>query len=226
MLQLFDPASSTFSYILWDESTHDALLIDGVASQIERDVAHLARLGLSLTWVVETHVHADHVTSAAALRERTGARIAVPAGCGCAGADVKLEHGAMLRFGTYESIAVLATPGHTAGSASYRWRDAVFTGDALFVGGCGRTDFQDGDAGTLYDSVTQQLFTLPDATLVFPAHDYNGQCASTIGHERRHNPRFAGKSRAEFIALMNGLDLPRPKLLDVAVPANRRLGQP
>jgi glyoxylase-like metal-dependent hydrolase (beta-lactamase superfamily II) len=127
-------------------------------------------------------------------------------------------------LGAAETIRAIATPGHTDGSITYVWNGYAFTGDALFVDGCGRTDFQDGDAGRLYDSVTQRLFALPDETVVFPAHDYHGQQASTIGYERRHNARFAGRSRADFIGLMAHLDLPKPKLMDVAVPANRKLG--
>ncbi len=223
MLQLFDPASSTYTYVLWDPATRDAVLIDGVLEQAERDLAHLERLGLKLACTLDTHIHADHVTSAGILRQRTGARVALPAGHGCVGVDVDLAHGAQLRFGG-ESLTALLTPGHTSSSASYLWRDAVFTGDALFIGGCGRTDFQDGDAGQLYDSVTRELFTLPPATRVYPGHDYNGNLVSTIGHEHRHNPRLAGRSREAFIDIMDGLNLARPKLIDIAVPANRRLG--
>ena len=223
-LQLFDRESSAYTYVLGDLASGEAVLIDGVDTEAERDLAHLRRLGLRLQWVLETHVHADHVTSAGRLREETGARVAVPAGGGVSGADRELADGDELAFGRAESIRVIATPGHTRASVSYLWWGNLFTGDALLVDGCGRTDFQDGDAGALYDAVTTGLFALPDATRVWPAHDYHGQQVSTIGWERRHNARFTGRTRDEFIALMGGLALPPPKLIDVAVPANRRLG--
>ncbi len=225
-LQLFDASSSTYTYLLADLASGEAVLIDGVAGREERDLAHVRRLGLRLAWLLETHVHADHVTSAAAMREATGARVAVPADAGVTGADRELHDGDEVAFGRAESIRVIATPGHTGASVSYLWRGNAFTGDALFVDGCGRTDFQDGDAGTLYDAVTQRLFSLPPATRVWPAHDYHGQLVSTIGWEKAHNARFAGRTREAFVALMDGLDLPMPELIDVAVPANRRLGAP
>lgn len=226
VLQRFDAATSTYTYVLFDQPGGAAVLIDPVDTAAERDLGELTRLGLTLTHVLETHVHADHVTSAALLRKLTGATVVVPAGAGVDGADREVTDGDDIRFGDAPPIRVFATPGHTAGSVSYLWNGCVFTGDALFVDGCGRTDFQGGDAGQLYDSVTQKLFSLPDATLVFPAHDYNGRHASTIGHERQHNARLAGRSRAEFVALMGALNLPKPKLIDVAVSANRRLGAP
>jgi glyoxylase-like metal-dependent hydrolase (beta-lactamase superfamily II) len=136
-----------------------------------------------------------------------------------------VDEGSVIRVGN-EMLTAMETPGHTAGSVCYRWRDAVFTGDTLFIGGCGRTDFQGGDAGALYDSIVQRLFSLPDGTRVFPGHDYHGNRVSTIGEERRNNPRVSGKTREEFIAVMAALNLPKPKLIDVAVPANRRLGLP
>jgi len=223
-IQLFDAESSTFTYILAAQDGHDAVIIDPVDRHCERDLAHLARLGLKLAYVLETHAHADHVTSAGRLRERTGAQAAVPSGCGIAPAEVQLDDGDTVRFGGGEEIRVLHTPGHTAGSVSFLWRGNVFTGDTLLIDGCGRTDFQGGSAGSLYDSVTCKLFTLPDATLVWPAHDYKGQSVSTIGWEKRHNARLANRSRDDFVALMDKLDLPRPKLMDIAVPANRALG--
>lgn len=224
MLQRFDAASCAYTYLLFDRPGGAAVLIDPVDTAAERDMSELSRLGVTLTHVLETHVHADHVTSAALLRKLTNATVVVPAGAGVVGADREVADGDDVRFGDAPPIRVFATPGHTAASASYLWNGCVFTGDALFVDGCGRTDFQGGDAGALYDSVTQKLFGLPEATLVCPAHDYHGRLASTIGHERRHNARLAGRSRAEFIALMGALNLPMPKLIDVAVPANLRLG--
>ena len=223
-IQLFDAESSTFTYILAAAGSPDAVIIDPVDRHCERDLAHLARLGLRLAFVLETHAHADHVTSAGRLRELTGARACVPSGCGIAPAEVQLDDGDVIRFGQAEEIAVLHTPGHTAGSVSFLWRGNLFTGDTLLIDGCGRTDFQSGSAADLYDSVTGKLFRLPGATRVWPGHDYKGQSVSTIGWEREHNARLAGRSREDFIALMNNLDLPRPKLIDIAVPANRQLG--
>ncbi|MDD5250249.1 MAG: MBL fold metallo-hydrolase [Rhodocyclaceae bacterium] len=223
--QLFDERSSTLTYIVGDVASGEALIIDPVDHQIERDLAVLASRGLTLRYTVETHAHADHVTSAGLLRQRTGALAAAPFHCGVAPADLHLEEGVVISIGG-ETLKTIETPGHTAGSVCYLWRDAVFTGDTLFIGGCGRTDFQGGSAGDLYDSVITRLFSLPDATRVYPGHDYQGRRVSTIGVEKRTNPRFAGKSRDEFIALMNGLHLPKPALMDVAVPANRNLGLP
>jgi sulfur dioxygenase len=222
--QLFDADSSTYTYVLVDPGTRDAVMIDPVDTQFDVYSALIGREGLRLRYVLETHTHADHITGSSLLRESTGAQSAAPLACGIVLADLQLEDGGELRFGG-ETIRALHTPGHTAGSMSYCWRDCVFTGDTLLIGGCGRTDFQSGDAGALYDSIAQKLFTLPDATLVFPAHDYNGRTSSTIGVERTTNPRLAGRSRDEFIRLMSELRLPAPRMIDVAVPANRRLGQ-
>jgi sulfur dioxygenase len=225
-IQLFDAASSTFTYLLVDPAGSSAVIIDPVDHHVERDLAHLRRLGLQLAYVLETHAHADHVTSNGTLCALTGALSAAPSGCGIAPAKVQLQHGDMLRFGVNETITALHTPGHTAGSMCYLWRGNVFTGDTLLIDGCGRTDFQGGSAAALHDSVTEKLFTLPGATLVWPAHDYKGQSVSTIGWEREHNARLAGRSKADFVTLMGELDLPKPKLLDIAVPANRNLGLP
>ena len=223
--QRFIPGLAIASYMVGDEKCKQVAVIDPT-----RDVEEYLRVareeGLRITHVLETHVHADHVTSAALLRKLTGAAVVVPADAGVEGADREVSEGDDVRFGDAAPIRVYSTPGHTAASASYLWNACVFTGDALFIDGCGRTDFQGGDAGLLYDSVSQKLFGLPDATIVFPAHDYHGRHVSTIGYERAHNARLAGRSRDEFVALMAALNLPIPKLIDVAVPANRRLGAP
>ncbi len=222
-IQLFDAASSTFTYVLFDVHSREALIIDPVEEQIDRDLATLREYGLKLVWAVETHAHADHITSAGKLAELAGARTAAPAGCGIGTAAVQLAHGDTLAFGA-ESLQALHTPGHTAGSMSFVWRDHVFTGDTLLINGCGRTDFQSGSAADLYRSLTQVLFALPDATTVWPGHDYHGRTHSTIGQEKASNARVAGKSEAEFIALMDGLHLPRPLRIDEAVPANLSSG--
>lgn len=220
--QLFDPESSTYSYLVADPASGEAAIIDPVREQLERDLGLVAELGLRLRWVLETHVHADHVTAAGALRERTGARtVASAAGAPCI--DVRLAHGERLPLGALEIVA-LETPGHTDDGLSYLVGENVFTGDTLLVRGCGRADFQNGDAGALYDSITRTLFTLPDDTVVWPGHDYRGFTSSTIDEERRCNPRLAGRTRDEFIALMAGLRLPPPKRLAESVPANRACG--
>jgi sulfur dioxygenase len=222
-LQLFDPASSTYTYILFDADTRDALLIDPVDDQLARDLAALREHGLKLAWTIETHAHADHITSAGLLAEHTGAKTAAPAGCGIGSASVQLKDGDTLHFGA-QVLTALHTPGHTAGSMSFVWAAEgakhVFAGDTLLINGCGRTDFQSGSAEELYKSITQVLFALPDDTTVWPGHDYKGRTHSTIGHEKATNARVAGKSLAEFVAIMDGLNLPQPKRIAEAVPAN------
>ncbi|SOY52990.1 MBL fold metallo-hydrolase [Cupriavidus taiwanensis] len=229
--QLFDETSSTFTYLLIDAATGDALLIDPVDHQLERDLQLLHETGARLAWVIETHAHADHITSAGHLALQTGAHTAAPSGCDIKPAHKQLIDGDTVAFGK-QVLRAIHTPGHTAGSMSYLWEEPtadgivrrVFTGDALLIDGCGRTDFQSGDAGTLYDSLTRKLFALPADTLVYPAHDYKGRTVSTIGHERAHNSRVAGRTREQFVEMMRNLNLPRPRLIDVAVPANQRLG--
>ncbi len=237
-IQLFDPASSTYTYVLFDERTLDALIIDPVDEQLERDLGVLRQHNLKLVWTIETHAHADHITSAGSLAEHAGAKTAAPEGCGITTAAVQLKDGDILRFGG-EQIRALHTPGHTAGSMSYLWlpkqghgmgyrraTDAghVFTGDTLLINGCGRTDFQSGSSADLYRSITTVLFKLPGQTQVWPGHDYNGNTHSTIEAEQASNPRIAGKSLDQFMALMDSLNLPRPKRLDEAVPANQTSG--
>jgi glyoxylase-like metal-dependent hydrolase (beta-lactamase superfamily II)/rhodanese-related sulfurtransferase len=222
-IQLFDPASSTYTYVLFDQVSREALIIDPVDEQLERDLASLREYGLKLVWAVETHAHADHITSAGKLAELAGARTAAPAGCGIGTAGVQLQHGDTLQFGG-ETLRALHTPGHTAGSMSFVWRQHVFTGDTLLINGCGRTDFQSGSARELYHSLTEVLFALPDDTTVWPGHDYQGRRHSTIGAEKAGNARVAGKSEAEFVAIMDGLNLPKPRRIDEAVPANLTSG--
>ncbi|MEA3395568.1 MAG: MBL fold metallo-hydrolase [Pseudomonadota bacterium] len=226
-IQLFDPASSTYTYVLFDEASREALIIDPVDEQLERDLQVLREYGLKLVWAVETHAHADHITSAGRLAEHTGAQTAAPEACGIRTAAVQLADGRALHFGN-QTVRALHTPGHTAGSMSYLWQAGgqahVFTGDTLLINGCGRTDFQSGSAEALYRSLTQVLFALPDNTLVWPGHDYQGRTHSTIGAEKATNARVAGKTLAEFKATMDSLNLPKPRRIDEAVPANLSSG--
>jgi glyoxylase-like metal-dependent hydrolase (beta-lactamase superfamily II) len=223
--QLFEPVSSTFTYLLADPVTRRAVLIDPVLEEVDAYVALLDALGLSLAHTLETHVHADHVTAGAALRDRLGSRTVVHRDAGAACADLPVGHGDVIAVDGVR-LEVRETPGHTSGCVAYVGHDRVFTGDALLIGGCGRTDFQQGDAGRLYDSVHGQLFTLPPDTLVYPGHDYKGRTVSTIKEEQAINARLGGgRSRTDFIALMAELRLAYPKQIDRAVPANQRCGR-
>ena len=225
---LFDPSSSTWSYLLADRAGGEAVLIDPVFEQLRRDETLIRELGLQLRWTLETHVHADHVTGAWLLRQRLGSRIALSVDAGASGADRLLRDGEHIAFGTRQ-LKVRATPGHTSGCLSYVLDDEsrVFTGDCLLIRGCGRTDFQQGSATLLYRSVHMQLFTLPGDCLVHPGHDYNGMGVSSIDEERRFNPRLGGDvAEADFAGFMQHLGLPHPKKMDLAVPANLRCGRP
>ncbi len=222
--QLFDRETSTYTYLVADEATKQAALIDPVREQIDRDLAVIEQLGLSLEYVLDTHVHADHVTASGALRDRAGARsIGSTGGAKCT--DLQVKHGDRVALGDLE-ICILETPGHTDDSLSFLVDGNVFTGDALLVRGTGRTDFQNGSAEVLWDSLTKVLFELADDTPVWPGHDYKGHTRSSIGEEKKHNPRLAGKTKVEFIKIMNELSLPPPKHIAEAVPANRECGQP
>ncbi|MBE9140335.1 MBL fold metallo-hydrolase [Nodosilinea sp. LEGE 07088] len=223
--QLFDHDSYTYTYLIADIRLREAILVDSVIEQVERDLRLLNELGLTLRYCLETHVHADHVTGADKLRAATGCLGVVPMHAQVSCADRHIADGDRLTLGDI-TIEAIATLGHTDSHMAYRVNDdRVLTGDALFIRGCGRTDFQSGDAGTLYDSVTQRLFTLPDSTLVYPAHDYHGHTVSTIAEEKQWNPRFVGRDRLAFIEFMNALDLPDPKKMMEAVPANELCGQ-
>ncbi len=230
--QLFDTESSTYTYLLADESTHEAILIDPVRELVDRDAQLLDELGLTLVYALDTHVHADHITGAGMLRARTGCKTVVSAEAGAPCADLRLDDGATLEVGVIR-LKALHTPGHTSGDMTYVVTDAeapdaparAFTGDALLIRGCGRTDFQQGDAKTLYASVHEKLFTLPEETLVYPAHDYKGRTMSTVAEEKEHNPRLGGgKTIDEFVKIMDELNLSQPKKIDVAVPANLQCG--
>ncbi len=226
--QLFDQESSTYTYLLGDADSGDAVIIDPVFEQVRRDAALLGELGLKLRVVLDTHCHADHVTGAWLLRQRTGAEIAVSANGGVEGADRYLKQGDRVSFGA-RYLEVRETPGHTNGCLTYVLDDAsrAFTGDALLIRGCGRTDFQQGSAAGLYRSIQEQIFTLPDTTSLYPAHDYNGLTVTSVGEEKRFNPRFGGDiGERDFIGYMDNLGLAHPRKIDVAVPANLHCGRP
>ncbi|MBT6420168.1 MAG: MBL fold metallo-hydrolase [Gammaproteobacteria bacterium] len=222
--QLFDKESCTYTYLIADPATKEAVLIDPVNTQLAVYLTLLQENDFTLKYSLETHVHADHVTASGQLRQKVGAKTAVSSLCGADSADIQIQDGDVFEFGADESIKVIATPGHTPGSTSFLWRDRVFTGDTLLINGCGRTDFQGGSAEAQYDSITQRLFTLSDDTIVYPGHDYKGRWISNIAQERTSNTRIAGKTKKEFLDIMADLNLPKPKLLDMAVPANLYCG--
>lgn len=222
--QLFDQDTWTYTYLLIDEKTKEAAIIDSVKERFERDARYVRDLGLTLKYAMETHVHADHVTASGLLRQEFGLKIVVHESSGNECADIQAKDEDVFRLGEQE-IKVLHTPGHTNGDVSYLIDGAVFTGDALLIRACGRTDFQQGDSATLYHSITQKLFTLPDETIVYPGHDYEGFTQSSIGEEKALNPRLQNnKPKAEFMAIMDNMNLPKPKRIDVAVPGNLDCG--
>ena len=222
--QLFDSDSSTLTYLLADDTNH-AVIIDPVLEQLPRDLALIQSQGLTLDFVLDTHVHADHITASTALKNATGAITVIAQNCGALGYDRLLVDDELIAFGG-ETLRVIATPGHTLGSLCYLWRDRLFSGDTLMINACGRTDFQSGDAEQMFDSITEKLFVLPDETLLYPGHDYKGRRVSCIGEEKLLNTRIAGKTRAEFVNIMQGLNLATPKRIHEAVPANLLGGLP
>lgn len=225
--QLLDPDTSTWTYLLADPESGEAVLVDPVREQVERDARLVSELGLRLVATLETHVHADHVTGAWLLRQRLGSRILYPRPTGVLGADRLVDEGERVVFGRH-ALEVRLTPGHTDGCASYVLPQAslALTGDALLIRGSGRTDFQQGDSRRLYRSVWKQLLSLPEAMQLYPGHDYHGRTVTTVGEERRFNPRLGeGRTEEDFVATMAGLDLARPKRIDEAVPANLALGR-
>ena len=226
--QLFDATSSTFTYVLGDPRSGEAVVVDPVLEHRQRDSALLHELGLTPRTTLETHVHADHITGAWWLRQEFGCQIALAAAGEAQGADRQLRHGDRVSFGD-RHLAVRATPGHTRGCLTYVLDNAslALTGDCLLVRGTGRTDFQHGDAHAMFRSIRDQILTLPAECLLYPAHDYRGLCVSTVAEERRFNPRMAESiGEEDFVGQMRNLNLPHPRLLDVAVPANLRVGEP
>ena len=226
--QLFDADSSTYSYLLGCSDTGDAVVIDPVYEQHARDTALIRELGLKVRYVLDTHVHADHVTGAWLLRSALDAEIVLSKRYGVENVDIPVDHGDVLAFGN-RSLAVRATPGHTNGCLTYvtASQDMAFTGDCLMIRGAGRTDFQAGDEHTMWQSIREQIFTLPEDCLIYPGHDYFGRTVSTVGEEKKYNPRIGGDAREEdFVGYMENLQLPHPRLLDIAVPANMKSGRP
>ena len=222
--QLYEPLSSTYTYLLGDEITGHAVLIDPVIATMERDLAELHRLGLKLIYTIETHIHADHITAALEMKRTVGSRIAAPAYDRLPCVDVGLVEGKPFQVAGI-TLQPLHTPGHTEGHFAYLMNDRVFTGDALLIEGCGRTDFQNGNADALYKSVREKLFALPDETLVYPAHDYMERFVSSIAQEKKRNPRLGeDKTLEEFKAIMANLNLPYPKFIDHAVLGNQQCG--
>jgi glyoxylase-like metal-dependent hydrolase (beta-lactamase superfamily II) len=222
--QLFEPVSSTYTYLLACADTREAVLVDPVMPTWQRDLEVVNDLGLTLAMTIDTHIHADHITSASLLKRETGSHIVIPALDALACTDIGMEDGVPLQVGGVR-IDPMHTPGHTDHHFAVRVADRVLTGDALLIDGCGRTDFQSGDPRALYESVRGRLFSLPDDTLVYPAHDYHGRRVSSIAQEKQRNPRLgADRTLDEFVELMNNLHLPYPKFIDYAVPGNRACG--
>ena len=223
--QLFEPISSTYTYLIGCEDTGQALLIDPVLPTWERDLAEVQALGMVLAYTVETHIHADHITSAKKLKEMTGSRIAGPALDQLPCTDLGIVDQRVFKMGSVE-LAPLHTPGHTDNHFAYYHQGRIYSGDALLIDACGRTDFQNGDASLLYQSVRGRLFAFPDDTLVYPAHDYDRRRITTIGQEKARNPRLGGeRTLEEFVKLMGELKLAYPEFIDYAVPGNRDCGR-
>lgn len=222
--QLYEPLSSTYTYLLGCEETGQAVLIDPVIAAMDRDLTEVKRLGLKLAYTVDTHIHADHITAALEMKRAVGSKIAAPAYDRLPCTDVGIEEGKPFQIGGI-TLQPLHTPGHTDGHFAYLFNDRVFTGDALLIEGCGRTDFQNGDADALYKSVREKLFSLPDEVLVYPAHDYKDRFVSSIAQEKKRNPRLGEeKTIEEFRGIMANLNLPYPKFIDYAVPGNQQCG--
>jgi sulfur dioxygenase len=226
--QLFERESSTYTYLLGCETTRQAILIDTVKSELEHYLQLLDELNLTLTYVLDTHTHADHITGAGALRDATGACTLLGEEAQSACISKAMHHGETLSCGTLQ-LSALHTPGHTDDSYSFvlnhQGQQYAFTGDTLLIRGTGRTDFQNGSAAEQYASLFEQLLVLPENTWVYPGHDYKGWTLSTIGEEKAHNPRLQVKNVTEYVTLMNNLKLPNPKMMDIAVPANRACGK-
>lgn len=223
--QLLDYETCTFSYLIADSETREAVLVDSVVEQVDRDLRLIEELGLKLVYTIETHIHADHITGASKLKEITGCQSIVPENANAQCADRFIQHNEIIQLNNL-NIKALRTLGHTDSHMAYLINNCcVLTGDSLFIRGCGRTDFQAGDAGAMYDDIYSNLFSLDDDVKVYPGHDYKGETVSTIEEEKKFNKRLVGRSREEFIELMNNLNLPNPKKIMEAVPANEICGR-
>lgn len=224
--QLQDQVSNTFTYFLADEKTKEGVVIDPVLENVERDFQLINHLGIKLLWILDTHVHADHITGSSMLKLKTGAKTGLGKATQVACVDHLFAEGEKIIFGQH-LLQVIATPGHTNGCTTYYLdRDCVFTGDTLLIQGCGRTDFQEGSSEKLFSSVHDKLFILPDHVVVYPGHDYAGRTQSTIGEEKKSNPRLkTGTTLAQFVEIMKNLKLDYPKQMDRALPANLSCGR-
>lgn len=223
--QLFESESSTYTYIIADKKSKEAAIIDPVLETVDRDLKLIEELGLKLSYVLDTHIHADHITGAGEIRKRTQAKTAVSQQAKVDCVDIPLEDGQELLLGD-KKIKVIATPGHTNTCMTYSFEGMLFTGDALLIRGCGRTDFQEGSSDKLYESVHEKLFKLPEDTILYPGHDYRGQSSSTIGLEKKFNPRLGeSKTKDDFKKIMSELNLANPKKIHEAVPANLACGK-
>ena len=223
--QLFDYETWTYTYLLWCKETKQCLLIDSVIEQIDRDLKLIRKIGLNLKYVLETHVHADHITGADAIRKKMNIKIIYGSKTGVKGADIYLDDNQLLDLGNHK-IKAIHTPGHTSGCTSYYIEGYIFTGDTLFIEGTGRTDFQGGSSSDTYDSVTKKIFSFPDSTIIYPAHNYNGFTCSTIKEEKDSNPNVGlNISKEDFIDNESKKERPYPKRFDIAVPANMNCGK-
>jgi len=223
--QLFDCDTCTYTYVLWDSLTSEALIIDPVLEQIDRDLNYLNKLQINLKYILETHVHADHITAASKLRDETSAKICYGSKTGVKGADILFNDNDQINIGKY-IVKVIHTPGHTVGCVSYYVDGFIFTGDTLFIEGTGRTDFQGGSAKNTYNSIRNKIFTYPEETVIYPGHNYAGLTLSTIKYERKCNPNVGDDIKIEdFIQRENNMDRPYPKRFKIAVPANMCCGE-
>jgi len=226
--QLYDGTSSTYTYVLADDDTQEAVVIDPVFEQANRDLALVHELRLKLLYSIDTHCHADHVTGSWLMAHKTGCKVGVAAAVGAQNVDIELRHGDRIPFGKHY-LEVRATPGHTDGCLTYVLdnQSMAFTGDALLIRGCGRSDFQQGDAARLFDSITEQIFSLPDDCLLYPGHDYSGRTVTSVAEEKAFNSRIGGAAnKSDFVGYMNAMQLPHPKHIDIALPANMVSGKP
>ncbi len=224
--QLFDPDSSCYSYLVWDADSREAAMIDPVREQAGRDIALIRELGLNLRYTLETHVHTDHVTGSGYLRTLLHSMIVVHEDSPAKYSDLCVRHNDRIPLGSAH-LRVIHTPGHTENHICLAIPGAVFTGDSLWIDGCGRTDYIEDGAGRMFDSISHHLFTLDDSTMIYPGHDYQGRCSSTIGREKRRNRRInAATNRDEFIEHMNRIDISRPERIQEALPTNLVHGLP